>query len=255
MSYKTKVRVVIIVLVFVFSDLFLFISNQQTQTIQSYEVRIAEYIKQETLYKESLKDIVSSLYQAEVYGGQEGNAVDIAEAYDAVMNTMTDFNELLADVENYFEKRDEYLTTIPCVWPVKRDSTVRVTSGFGLRISPINGEVLFHGGIDITARDLQVPILAAADGTIVAHWPAPDGYWKGHDTFGGMIKIQHTADFETLYGHLSRTLMIPEGSKVKQGQVIGYMGKTGKAEGRHLHYEIHKGGEPQNPIDYLRSNL
>jgi len=80
---------------------------------------------------------------------------------------------------------------------------------------------------------------------VVDHWPPPDGYWRGHPTFGGLIVIDHGNELFTLYGHLSDSF-VREGRWVEAGQVIGELGDTGIATGPHLHFEV-----VVNPLRYL----
>jgi murein DD-endopeptidase MepM/ murein hydrolase activator NlpD len=97
-----------------------------------------------------------------------------------------------------------------------------------------------HEGIDFGAR-IGTPIYAAGDGVVQkASW---------FSSYGNFIKIQHNANLGTAYGHLSRYASgIRPGVRVKQGQVIGYVGTTGRSTGPHLHYEVHIAGRPVNPL-------
>lgn len=117
---------------------------------------------------------------------------------------------------------------------------VRVTSGFGFRKHPILGYSKMHTGIDFGART-GTPIFAAGDGVVKrANW---------FSSYGKYVAIKHSNGMETAYAHMSRFATgIRAGSKVKQGQVIGYVGTTGRSTGAHLHYEVHMGGKPVNPL-------
>ena len=95
----------------------------------------------------------------------------------------------------------------------------------------------FHRGDDLVGISKKTEIKAAADGIVVEHWPAPDGYYKGHPVYGGYIVLQHDNGTYTVYAHMSRT-NVHTGDKVKQGQKIGVIGDTGIATGVHLHFEI-----------------
>lgn len=116
-----------------------------------------------------------------------------------------------------------------------------LTSGFGNRISPYTGIVRFHGGIDIGA-DAGTPVIAAASGEVIQA-----EYMGG---YGYTILIYHGGGFTTVYGHLSG-FAVSEGQKVKQGQVIGYVGSTGFATGPHLHFEVRVNGIQKNPLNYF----
>lgn len=113
-----------------------------------------------------------------------------------------------------------------------------IVSGFGMRYHPILKVERMHNGVDIAAP-YGAPIKAAADGEVVFA-----GYRRG---YGNTIIIDHGGGVATLYGHCS-ALAVGEGTIVKQGQVIGYVGATGLATGPHLHFEVRHNGEPVNPL-------
>ena len=113
---------------------------------------------------------------------------------------------------------------------------VWVSSPVGPRNLKITSET-FHRGDDLVGISKKTEIKAAADGIVVEHWPAPDGYYKGHPVYGGYIVLQHDNGTYTVYAHMSRT-NVHTGDKVKQGQKIGVIGDTGIATGVHLHFEI-----------------
>jgi murein DD-endopeptidase MepM/ murein hydrolase activator NlpD len=115
----------------------------------------------------------------------------------------------------------------------------RITSGFGMRMHPLLGFSKMHKGIDFGAPT-GTPIYAAGSGTVVEIGK------KG--SFGNYIRIRHNGEYQTAYGHMSRFAKgLVKGEKVKQGQVIGYVGATGRATGPHLHYEIMVAGAQVNP--------
>jgi murein DD-endopeptidase MepM/ murein hydrolase activator NlpD len=130
------------------------------------------------------------------------------------------------------------LADAPSLWPVEG----RVASSFGEREDPINGEGAFHSGVDIDAP-YGTPVRAAADGEVTdADMGA--GY-------GRAVVLNHGHDVLTLYGHLSAVAVIP-GQHVTRGQVVGYVGQSGRATGPHLHYEVRLHNTPVNPYKYLR---
>jgi murein DD-endopeptidase MepM/ murein hydrolase activator NlpD len=131
------------------------------------------------------------------------------------------------------------LADAPSIWPVEG----RVGSSFGEREDPINGEGAFHSGIDIEAP-MGSPVRAAADGDVT-------GTTMGAG-YGRQIVLDHGHDLLTLYGHLSAIAVVP-GQHVTRGEVIGYVGQTGRATGPHLHYEVRVHKVPVNPHKYLRS--
>lgn len=113
---------------------------------------------------------------------------------------------------------------------------VWVSSPVGPRSLEITSET-FHRGDDLVGITKNTEIKAAADGIVVEHWPAPNGYYKGHPVYGGYIVLQHDNGTYTVYAHMSDTV-VHTGEKVKQGQKIGVIGDTGLATGVHLHFEI-----------------
>jgi murein DD-endopeptidase MepM/ murein hydrolase activator NlpD len=130
------------------------------------------------------------------------------------------------------------LADAPSMWPVEG----RVASSFGERQDPINGEGAFHSGIDIDAP-YGTPVRAAGDGVVIGA-SMEAGY-------GREVMLDHGHNVETLYGHLSAIAVFP-GQHVTQGQVIGYVGQSGRATGPHLHYEVRLNNVPVNPHKYLR---
>lgn len=113
----------------------------------------------------------------------------------------------------------------------------RQTSSFGMRRHPLLGYSRFHKGIDYGAAS-GTPIMAASDGTVVF-----SGWHGGH---GNYVKLNHAGGLATAYAHMSR-IAVRNGARVRQGQVIGYVGSTGLSTGPHLHYEIYKNGAAVNP--------
>jgi len=117
-----------------------------------------------------------------------------------------------------------------------------ITSGFGYRTDPITGATAFHSGLDFGAP-CGTPIKAAGTGVILSAGFNSGGY-------GNMTLINHGNGLSTLYGHQS-SIIVSTGQSVTQGQVIGYVGSTGKSTGCHLHFEVRVGGNPVDPSGYL----
>ena len=128
-------------------------------------------------------------------------------------------------------------------WPLPQSYTI--TSWFGYREDPFTGEIAYHSGTDIGAPG-GTPILAAADGTVtIAN--AIDSWGGG---YGYHIKISHNDTFDTLYTHCS-SICVTVGQKVKQGEVIGYVGTTGNSTGNHLHFEVWQNGERTDALNFF----
>lgn len=119
-----------------------------------------------------------------------------------------------------------------------------LTSGFGMRTHPVLGGRRQHKGIDL-ASPIGSPIYATADGVVSrADW---------FSSYGLYISLDHGASLETRYGHLSR-LNVAEGQTVRKGDLIGYVGTTGRSTGPHLHYEVRISGTAVNPIPYMQGD-
>ena len=131
------------------------------------------------------------------------------------------------------------LADAPTLWPVEG----RVGSSFGEREDPFSGEGSFHAGIDIDAP-YGTPVRATADGTVIQV-----GWVNG---YGREITLDHGHGLHTAYGHLASVAVIP-GQRVSLGQVIGYVGDSGRSTGPHLHYEVRVHNVPVNPHKYLRT--
>ena len=143
--------------------------------------------------------------------------------------------ELLQELLAYERRLDH----TPSLWPV----ATRVSSWFGYRRHPIYGRLILHKGVDIQAR-YGTRVRAAADGVVKSA-----GYQSG---YGYAVVIGHGYGYETLYAHNSR-LVVSSGQSVKKGQVISYSGNSGSSTGPHLHFEVHLGNSPINPVGYLRN--
>lgn len=128
--------------------------------------------------------------------------------------------------------------SVPSLQPVEGMS---LSSDFGTRSDPFTGRRKQHAGIDIP-KPAGTPIYATADGFAArAQWVS--GY-------GNMVQLEHGGGFQTRYGHMSSIAIAP-GQRVRKGQVIGYVGSTGRSTGNHLHYEVRIGGAPVNPMPYM----
>jgi murein DD-endopeptidase MepM/ murein hydrolase activator NlpD len=125
----------------------------------------------------------------------------------------------------------------PSIWPVEG----RLQSHFGKRMDPFSGEGALHRGVDITAPT-GTPVRAAADG-VVLHANVMNGYGK-------VVIIDHSNGFETYYAHLSRFSVVA-GQEIRQGELVGAVGSTGRVTAPHLHYEVRRYGNPQNPAHFL----
>jgi murein DD-endopeptidase MepM/ murein hydrolase activator NlpD len=150
------------------------------------------------------------------------------------------------EIEAMVKNKEKLLEAIPAIQPVSNRDLTRVASGFGNRIDPVYKVQKFHAGLDFTAP-MGTPIYATADGVVRLATYNPGGY-------GNHVIINHGYGYETLYGHMVR-IKARQGQSVKRGEVIGYVGSTGKSTGPHCHYEVHRSGKPINPVYYFYNDL
>jgi murein DD-endopeptidase MepM/ murein hydrolase activator NlpD len=146
----------------------------------------------------------------------------------------------LRSVQKDVERRQALANAMPSVWPVYG----WLSGGFGTRSDPFTGEPGFHKGLDISA-DRGQPVYATAAGTVESAAYSGD--------YGNLVTLDHGYGLTTRYGHLSKFAVKP-GDNVKRGDVIGYVGATGRATGSHLHYEVLSNGRLVNPLRLLTTN-
>lgn len=149
-------------------------------------------------------------------------------------------------IEKLIKNQDEKLASIPAIQPVSNKQLSRIASGFGMRIDPVYGTPKMHKGLDFTAPQ-GTPIYATADGRVSAAGYAEGGY-------GNHVEINHGYGYETLYGHMVR-VKARVGQHVTRGEVIGWVGSTGKSTGPHCHYEVHINGEAVDPVYFFYNDL
>jgi murein DD-endopeptidase MepM/ murein hydrolase activator NlpD len=144
-----------------------------------------------------------------------------------------------ANLSSYSRRytRSWLVNTRPSIWPVEGE----LHGHFGRRSDPFSGEGSFHSGVDISAP-AGTPVHAAADG-IVLHAQFMGGY-------GRLVVIDHGNGLQTYYAHMSRFGVVP-GQEIRQGDVVGFVGMSGRSTGPHLHYEVRLRGSAENPIRYL----
>ncbi|MBA80450.1 MULTISPECIES: M23 family metallopeptidase [unclassified Leeuwenhoekiella] len=144
------------------------------------------------------------------------------------------------------EEKEKLLAAIPAIQPVANENLTRIASGYGYRSDPFTKERKFHYGMDFTAPR-GTPVYATGDGVVERADNNATGY-------GNHIRIDHGYGYVSLYAHLYKYNVRP-GQKVKRGDLIGFVGSTGRSEAPHLHYEIFKDGERINPINFYYGNL
>ncbi|MFT3846617.1 MAG: M23 family metallopeptidase [Lacibacter sp.] len=149
-------------------------------------------------------------------------------------------------IEEMVKNKEALLAATPAIQPVSNADLKRMASGFGYRIDPVYKTTKMHAGLDFTAPQ-GTPIYATANGVVTLAGNTGNGY-------GNHVVINHGYNYETLYGHMVR-VKVRQGQKVNRGEVIGWVGSTGKSTGPHCHYEVHKNGTPVDPIYFFYNDL
>jgi murein DD-endopeptidase MepM/ murein hydrolase activator NlpD len=152
----------------------------------------------------------------------------------------------LDEIAALAEEKEALLSAIPAIQPVRNEDLTRMASGYGYRTDPFTKTGKFHFGMDFTAPR-GTPVYASGDGVVTRADNTASGY-------GNHIRIDHGYGYESLYAHLYK-FSARRGQKVKRGDLIGFVGSTGRSEAPHLHYEIFKDGERINPINFYYGNL
>jgi len=161
----------------------------------------------------------------------------LLDKLDVLMTELDMQQQLLDNLNDYKERMSPYLLNYPTIWPV----TGQISSGFGWRNNPIGRGNEYHYGIDIPARS-GTPIRAAGGGTVTfAGW---------NSGYGNTIIIDHGSGITTMYAHNSSN-NVTEGQRVERGDIIAYVGSTGRSTGPHVHYEVRRNGTALDPVTFL----
>ncbi|AXT52644.1 M23 family peptidase [Aquimarina sp. BL5] len=152
----------------------------------------------------------------------------------------------LDEIKDLAEQKEELLSTIPAIQPIQNSDLKRMASGYGWRSDPFTKARKFHYGMDFSAAT-GTPIYASGNGVVTRADANSTGYGKH-------VRIDHGFNYVSLYAHLNK-YNVKKGQKVKRGDVIGYVGSTGRSVAPHLHYEIFKDGERINPRNFYYGSL
>ena len=169
-----------------------------------------------------------------------------AEKLDKLSKQLYIQSKSFDEVFEMAKKKEEMLAAIPAIQPVSNKDLKRMASGYGFRIDPQYKVRKMHHGMDFTAPR-GTPIYATGDGKILLVERKRTGYGKS-------VRVDHGYNYVTLYGHMSK-INCKVGQNVKRGDVIGYVGNTGKSFGPHCHYEVRKNGKPINPANFYFNDL
>jgi murein DD-endopeptidase MepM/ murein hydrolase activator NlpD len=172
--------------------------------------------------------------------------IDTRKKLDQIANRAYVQTKSFDDVVEMARDKEQMLASIPAIQPVANKDLKKMASGYGYRIHPIYKVRKLHTGTDFSAPT-GTPIYATGDGKVSTYKRSRAGY-------GNHIVIDHGYGYQTLYAHMSK-VDVKRGQKVKRGDVIGYIGSTGRSTAPHLHYEVIKDGRKINPINYFFNDL
>jgi len=168
------------------------------------------------------------------------NRLDILQKQIVVQSKSLD------EIVKLAEDREKLLASIPAIQPVNNSDLTRMASGYGYRSDPFTKVQKFHYGMDFTAPK-NTPVYASGDGVVDRADSKSTGY-------GNHIRIDHGYGYVSLYAHLNK-YNVKVNQRVKRGDLIGYVGSTGRSQAPHLHYEIFKDNVRINPINFYYGNL
>lgn len=200
---------------------------------------IPDSARAKMMEKQQEQRLIASLTDSELNGS-------IIEQIKNLRSRLFAQTKSMDAIEDMLKNKEALLAATPAIQPVSNKDLNRLASGFGYRIDPVYKTTKFHAGLDFAAPQGS-PVYATADGVVELAGNTGNG-------FGNHVVINHGFSYETLYGHLVR-IKAKAGQKVRRGEVIGWVGSTGKSTGPHLHYEVHKNGKELNPIYFFYNDL
>ena len=186
------------------------------------------------------------------YGRLEGRAggnliMLTSQRVDTLENRLYAQSLSLDEIFKMAGTKQQRMATMPAIMPIRKNQC-RLVSGFGMRYHPILHYRRMHTGVDLTAQS-GTPVYATGDGRVEVA-----GRGAGYGGYGVCIVINHGYGFKTLYAHLS-DVKVTTGQRVKRGELIGNVGRTGLAQGYHLHYEVIQNGNKVNPVYFFFNDL
>ena len=165
---------------------------------------------------------------------------------DIIKKQMAIQSKSLDEITKLAEEKEKLLVAIPAIQPINNENLTRMASGYGWRSDPFTKARKMHWGMDFSAPK-GTPIYASGDGKVTRADNNSSGYGKH-------VRIEHGYGYMSLYGHMSQ-YNVKVGQKVKRGDIIGFVGSTGRSEGPHVHYEVWKDEERINPINFYYGSL
>lgn len=172
--------------------------------------------------------------------------ISTSKKIDVLTKQIVVQSKSLDEIAGLAEEKEKLLKAIPTIKPVKNEDLTRMASGYGYRSDPFTKARKFHRGMDFTAPR-GTPVYATGNGVVKRADRRSSGY-------GRHVRIDHGFGYTSLYAHLYK-YVVKRGQKVKRGDLIGFVGSTGRSQAPHLHYEIIKDGKRVNPLNFYYGNL
>lgn len=172
--------------------------------------------------------------------------ISTSKKIDVLTKQIVIQSKSLDEIAGLAEEKEKLLKAIPTIKPVKNEDLTRMASGYGYRSDPFTKARKFHRGMDFTAPR-GTPVYATGNGVVKRADRRSSGY-------GRHVRINHGFGYTSLYAHLYK-YVVKRGQKVKRGDLIGFVGSTGRSQAPHLHYEIIKDGKRVNPLNFYYGNL
>lgn len=185
-------------------------------------------------------------YKALQNFNNSGLVIETSKRLDRISKQLYIQSKSFDEVVKLVKNKEKLLASIPAIQPISNKDLRHQPGGFGWRTHPIYKTAEFHPGMDFAAPE-GTEIRATGDGTIERADNMAHGY-------GNHVVINHGYGYQTLYGHMTK-FAVKVGQQVKRGQLIGYVGSTGLSTAPHVHYEVIKGGQKTNPINFYYNDL
>jgi len=223
--------------------------EQQMKELEDRDNEVYRSIFEATPIPDSarLKDLEKEKQIARVEGMEQN---DLINSIVTTLNNMSSRIKVqqasYKDLQGMAKNKEKILAATPAIQPVSNADLKRIASGFGYRIDPVYKTVKLHPGLDFAAP-AGTPIYATANGTVEFAGNRGDGY-------GNNVIINHGYGYKTLFGHMFK-IKTRAGQRVTRGEVIGWVGSTGKSTGPHCHYEVIKNGNKIDPIYFFYNDL
>jgi murein DD-endopeptidase MepM/ murein hydrolase activator NlpD len=223
--------------------------EQQMKELEDRDNEVYRSIFEATPIPDSarLKDLEDEKHIAKVEGMEQNDLINsIVTSLNNMSSRINAQKASYKDLGVMVKDKEKLLAATPAIQPVSNADLKRIASGFGYRIDPVYKTVKLHPGLDFAAP-AGTPIYATANGTVEFAGNRGDGY-------GNNVIINHGYGYKTLFGHMFK-IKARSGQRVNRGEVIGWVGSTGKSTGPHCHYEVIKNGNKIDPIYFFYNDL